>query len=208
MSTAWPPRFRIAGNKCRMAENKCRIAGNKCRIVGLVVAVTLTAACGGSDEPPPPPQSLPSVITVSSQAFNDGQQIPRAFTCDGAGDSPPLRWSGLPPASGSVALVVDDPDASGGTFVHWLVRDIAPSVTGVGRGQIPEGGAQVTNSSDAESYFGPCPPSGSHHYRFTVYALPRGTQLPPGASMDETLTAIYDHAIASGRLIGLYAHPG
>jgi Raf kinase inhibitor-like YbhB/YbcL family protein len=198
----------MAENKCRMARNKCRIAGGERSLLGLLVAVTLLAGCGGSDEPPDPPQSVPVVISVSSPAFGDGQHIPRAYTCDGAGVSPSLTWSGLPPDTRSVALVVDDPDAPGGTFVHWLVDDIAPTVTGVGRGEVPAGGAQITNSSDAESYFGPCPPSGTHHYRFTVYALPRGTQLPADASMDDTLSVIYDHAIASGRLVGLYAHPG
>jgi Raf kinase inhibitor-like YbhB/YbcL family protein len=196
------------GNKCRIVGNKCRIVGRNRRLAGLLVAATLMAGCGGSDEPPQPPQSLPVVITVSSEAFGDGQPIPRTYTCDGAGISPPLRWSELPPATGSVALVVDDPDASGGTFVHWLVSDIAPTVTGVGPAEVPQGGTQIINSSDSESYFGPCPPSGTHHYRFTVYALPQRTRLPTSASMDDTLTAIYDHAIASGRLVGLYAHPG
>jgi Raf kinase inhibitor-like YbhB/YbcL family protein len=105
-----------------------------------------------------------------------------------------------------VALVVDDPDAPGGTFVHWLVHDIPPTVSGVGRGQVPEGGRQITNSSDGDSYFGPCPPSGTHHYRFTVYALPSGIRLSDDATMDDALTAIYDKAIASGRLVGLYTH--
>jgi Raf kinase inhibitor-like YbhB/YbcL family protein len=191
----------MAGNKCRMGEG-----GQRC-LLGLLVAATLVAGCGSADQPPEPPQAVPAVISVSSQAFHNGQQIPRAYTCDGAGVSPPLRWRGLPADTGSVALVVDDPDASGGTFVHWVVRDIAPTVSGVGPGAVPEGGVQVTNSSAAESYFGPCPPSGTHHYRFTVYALPLGTPLPDHGGMDDTLMAIYDHAIGSGQLVGLYTHP-
>jgi Raf kinase inhibitor-like YbhB/YbcL family protein len=178
-----------------------------CVLIAVLMAM-LMAGCGGSDEPPPPPESLRGGITVSSKAFGDHRQIPRVFTCDGAGVSPPLRWHGLPSATNSVALVVDDPDAPGGTFVHWLVRDIAPTVSGVGRAQVPKGGVQTTNSSDADSYFGPCPPSGTHRYRFTVYALPSDTRLPADAGMDDTLTAIYDQAIASGRLIGLYSHRG
>jgi Raf kinase inhibitor-like YbhB/YbcL family protein len=170
-----------------------------------LVTATLLAGCSSSDEPPTPPGSLPSEITVSSRAFADGQPIPRAYTCDGAGISPPLTWSGLPPATGSIAIVVDDPDAPGGTFVHWVVADIPPSVSRTRPGELPDGGMAVTNSSAARAYFGPCPPSGTHHYRFTVYALPRGMRLPEDASMDDTLTTIYDHAIASGRLVGLYA---
>ena len=187
--------------------NKCRMGGNKCRIAGVVIAAAvLVSGCAGSDDAPEPPASLPSGITVHSHAFGDGQHIPRAYTCDGAGVSPPLSWSGLPSATKSVALVVDDPDAPGGTFVHWLVRDIAPTVAGVDHGQVPKGGKQVTNSSDEDSYFGPCPPSGTHHYRFSVYALPGGIRLSDDTKMDDTLTMIYDEAIASGRLIGLYTH--
>jgi Raf kinase inhibitor-like YbhB/YbcL family protein len=194
-------------NGVMSGANKCRMGGNKCRIVVAVMTVaSLVSGCAGSDDAPEPPESLSGGITVDSPAFGDGQQIPRAYTCDGAGVSPPLSWSGLPSATRSVALVVDDPDAPGGSFVHWLVRDIAPSVSRVDRGQVPEGGTQITNSSDGDSYFGPCPPSGTHHYRFTVYALRSGMRLPDDASMDDTLTTIYDKAIASGRLVGLYTH--
>jgi Raf kinase inhibitor-like YbhB/YbcL family protein len=220
MSLRWATPVSLGRNKCRMARNKCRMAENKCRmskggvrsLVGLLVIATATAAaslfagCSNSNDPPTPPQSLPGVITVSSHAFGDGQQIPPAYTCDGAGISPPLRWSGLPAATGSIAIVVDDPDAPGGTFVHWVVADIPSGMSGVGPGQVPEGGVEVTNSSKAKPYFGPCPPSGTHHYRFSVYALPRSARLPADESMDDTLTAIYDHAIASGRLVGLYTH--
>jgi Raf kinase inhibitor-like YbhB/YbcL family protein len=212
MSLRWATPVSDGRNKCRMAGNKCRMGKGGVRsLVGFLVTAMATAAaslfagCSNSDDPPTPPQSLPGVITVSSHAFGDGQQIPRAYTCDGAGISPPLRWSGLPPATGSIAIVVDDPDASGGTFVHWVVADISPGVSGIRPGEVPEGSVEVTNSSRAKSYFGPCPPSGTHHYRFSVYALPRGARLPADASMDDTLTAIYDHAIASGRVVGLYA---
>jgi Raf kinase inhibitor-like YbhB/YbcL family protein len=194
-------------NGVMSGANKCRIGGSKCRIVVAVMAVaSLASGCAGSDDAPEPPESLSGGITVNSPAFGDGQQIPRAYTCDGAGVSPPLSWSGLPSGTSSIALVVDDPDAPSGPFVHWLVRDIAPNISGVDRGQVPQGGKQIANSSDEDTYFGPCPPSGTHHYRFTVYALPSGIRLPDDASMDDTLTMIYDKAIASGRLVALYTH--
>ena len=194
-------------NGVMCGANKCRMAGSKCRIVAAVIAVAvLVSGCAGSDDAPESPVSLSGGISVHSPAFGDGQQIPRAYTCDGAGVSPALSWSGLPSATRSVALVVDDPDAAGGTFVHWLVHDIAPTVSGVDRGQVPEGGRQITNSSDGNPYFGPCPPSGTHRYRFTVYALPSGIRLSDDSTMDDTLTAIYGKAIASGRLVGLYTH--
>jgi Raf kinase inhibitor-like YbhB/YbcL family protein len=216
MTVQWGQAVSDGQNKCRIVRNKCRMGKGLQSQVGLLVTATVTAAattaaagmlagCSSSDDAPTPPPSLPGVITVSSQAFGDGQQIPRAYTCDGAGISPPLRWRGLPPATGSIAIVVDDPDAPGGTFVHWVVADISPGVSGIGPGEVPQGGVEITNSSTAKSYFGPCPPSGTHHYRFSVYALPRSARLPTDATMDDTLTAIYDHAIASGRVVGLYS---
>ncbi len=207
MSLRWATPWSDGAEQGRMAGNKCRMGKGGVRsLVGLLATATvsLLSGCANSADPPTPPQSLPGVITVSSQAFRDGEQIPRAYTCDGAGISPPLSWSGLPPDTGSIAIVVDDPDAPGGTFVHWVVADISPGVSRIRPGEVPEGGVEVTNSSAAKSYFGPCPPSGTHHYGFSVYALPRGTRLPDNASMGDTLTAIYDHAIASGRLVGLY----
>lgn len=117
----------------------------------------------------------PDVITVSSPAFRDGQPIPARFTCDGAGEAPPLVWSGVPDGAAALSLVVDDPDAPRGTFVHWVVLDLPAAATGLPGESLPAGTVQARNSAGRASYFGPCPPSGSHHYRFTVYALSERT---------------------------------
>ena len=148
------------------------------------------------------------MITVSSSAFQDGQPIPARFTCDGDGDSPPLTWDDVPEDALALALVVDDPDAPKGTFVHWIVLDIPIGAPELSAGTVPSGAVQAKNSAGKASYFGPCPPSGTHHYRFTVYALSQRTGLSDGADMDKALDAVTSTAIAQGRLVGTYERSG
>lgn len=148
--------------------------------------------------------TAPSSITVTSRAFQDGGRIPKKYSCDGDDVSPPLAWKGLPENTGAVALVVDDPDAPRGTFTHWVLLDLDPTITSITEGQAPTGAKQANNSAGRASYFGPCPPSGTHHYRFTVYALSEATGLPDGAKLDAALKAIDSRALTRGRLTGLY----
>jgi Raf kinase inhibitor-like YbhB/YbcL family protein len=170
----------------------------------LVLATALVAAgCAGSQDHEVE-TDVPATIRVSSTAFAEGERIPERFTCDGDQVSPPLRWSGG--SAQARALVVDDPDASG-TFVHWVVVDIPAGTTSVATGDVPAGGTQVTSSAGDASYTGPCPPSGTHHYRFTVYALDAPTGLTASASLDDALTAIGDHATARGTLTAVYSRP-
>jgi Raf kinase inhibitor-like YbhB/YbcL family protein len=143
-------------------------------------------------------------ISVDSPDITEGEPIPRRYTCDGEDVSPPLRWSGIPQDTVALALVVDDPDAPRGTFTHWVVVDIDPGVTSLARGQSPQGAQQIANSAGRASYMGPCPPSGVHRYRFTVYALSRRLALPPRASLQSALDAIGAAATAQGRLVGTY----
>jgi len=147
----------------------------------------------------------PPTITVTSDAFAEGQSIPRRYTCDGANVSPALEWRGVPADAEVLALVVDDPDAPRGTFTHWVVVDVAPDVTGVAEDAVPSGGMETQNSARESSYFGPCPPGGTHHYRFTVYALSSRTGLAAGAALDSALRAVEQRATAWGRLTGTYA---
>jgi Raf kinase inhibitor-like YbhB/YbcL family protein len=149
--------------------------------------------------------TVPDAITVTSPAFEDGQPIPARFSCDGDNVSPPLAWLGVPSEAKAVALVVDDPDAPRGTFVHWVLLDLAPGTRSLAEGSVPAGARQATNSAGKATYFGPCPPSGTHHYRFTVYALTSATGLPTGAALNQALEAIDTSAIARGRLVGTYA---
>ena len=144
--------------------------------------------------------SAAAPIAVTSTAFDEGAGIPVKFSCDGENISPSLEWSGAPAASDNFAIVVDDPDAPGGTFIHWVVVDLPATRTSV-----PEdasGLKELANSRGDESWTGPCPPSGpAHHYRFTVYALPRAIT---STDTDEALEEIDGTALARGTLTGTF----
>jgi Raf kinase inhibitor-like YbhB/YbcL family protein len=146
----------------------------------------------------------PSVITVTSTAFDDGGSVPRRFTCDGDEVTPPLAWSGVPSDAAAVALVVDDPDAPSGTFTHWVVLDLPPTTTSLTEGAAAPG-PQARNSAGKAAWTGPCPPRGTHRYRFTVVALRERTGLAAGADLREALAAVRDAAVAQGRLTATYA---
>jgi Raf kinase inhibitor-like YbhB/YbcL family protein len=188
------------------------------RLVSLLAIACLgLPACGSSGGGGAPTTTLPTTqeasvssseptaqFTIDSPAFRDGAAIPTQFSCDGANVSPALRWTGVPPGTAALALVVDDPDAPRGTFTHWVVVDIGPSVNGSAEGKTPTGGREITNDTGKASYFGPCPPSGTHHYRFTLYALPHPLAVAAGAGLADVLTAIRSGAQASARLTGTY----
>jgi hypothetical protein len=102
-------------------------------------------------------------------------------------------------------MIMDDPDAPSGTFTHWVVFNLPVTSRGITNGRLPAGAAQAQNGRGQAAYTGPCPPSGTHHYRFTVYAEPRRLPLQAGASLAEALAAIRANPLASGRLTGLFA---
>ena len=169
----------------------------------LVVGLAGLAACSSRGGEPRQERDLPEPITVSSTAFEAGGTIPARFTCAGEGVSPPLRWSGVPAATAAIALVVDDPDAPRGTFVHWLVTGLDPAADGLAEGAVPAGARQLPNSAGKAAWTGPCPPAGpAHHYRFTVYALGRQPEVADDADPGATVAAIEAAATARGRLVG------
>jgi Raf kinase inhibitor-like YbhB/YbcL family protein len=173
----------------------------------LLAAGVLAAASGCSDEgggAEPPTPSADDVITVTSSAFDDGQPIPSEYSCDGAETSPPLAWTGVPSDAAALALVVDDPDAPGGSYVHWVVVDIDPEQSSVDAGQPPTSGQEVENSSGDPSYAGPCPPSGTHHYRFTVYAMSEALDAETDADLGDLFAQIGDLSLGEGTLVGTY----
>jgi Raf kinase inhibitor-like YbhB/YbcL family protein len=172
--------------------------------LGLVVGLALCCGpalvgCGGDDELAP--EGLPK-LDVTSPAFAEGQPIPVEYTCDGADVSPPLVWSGVPASAQSLVLVVDDPDAPSGTYVHWIVGGIDPATPGLDKGAAPAEAWEAPNSADQRAYAGPCPPSGTHNYRFTLYALKNRPD--PNPTREAALDQIRESAIASGRLTGTY----
>lgn len=156
----------------------------------LVAVVVVLAACGTKAVPK---------LAVTSPAFAANGAIPSAHTCDGGDAVPPLVWSGAPPQTKSFALVVDDPDAPSGTFVHWVRAAIPASVTALPA----DGGLDGKNDFGSTGYRGPCPPSGTHHYFFKIYALDAVVG-EAGMTKAALLAAIEGHVIAAGELVGTY----
>lgn len=163
------------------------------------------AACGGERVEGPPP-SAPDRIQLTSSAFEDGRTIPAKYSCDGDEVSPPLAWTGVPDDARELALMVEDPDAPGGTFVHWVLFKIPADRDGLAEGEVPQGARQGENSKGDAGYAGPCPPKDDqpHHYEFTLYALSSPIDLDDGAAAGDVRTAVADAALARGQLVGLF----
>jgi Raf kinase inhibitor-like YbhB/YbcL family protein len=146
--------------------------------------------------------TISTTLTITSSAFKKNESIPSKYTCDGPNINPDLTIDGIPENTESLALIVDDPDAPNGNFCHWVMWDIPPINT-IKENSIP--GTQGKNGLRENKYFGPCPPSGTHHYHFKVYALNiKLSHLPLSTDEKELLNAMNGHVISSGELIGLY----
>ncbi|YAG12942.1 YbhB/YbcL family Raf kinase inhibitor-like protein [Nostoc sp. DSM 114161] len=148
-------------------------------------------------------------MKLESGVFNPNELIPVKYTCDGQDISPPLLWEEIPIGTQSIALVVDDPDAPGRTFVHWVVYDIPNTIRQLPEHTptvktLPNGGIQGKNDFGNFGYGGPCPPSGIHHYFFKLYALDKSLGLPAGATKNQILVAMESHVLATAELIGRY----
>ena len=170
----------------------------------LVLAAVGLAACS-SGGGPTVEREVPDVIQVSSPAFAEGAPVPARFTCSGQDVAPPLAWSGVPQGAAELALVVDDPDAPRGTYVHWVLFHLDPGLTGLAEGRLPAGARQARNSGGKAGYSGPCPPAGApHHYRFTLYALGQPLDLSDGAGLEDAVAAIERAATGQGRLTGTF----
>lgn len=143
-------------------------------------------------------------IQLSSSAFKDGETIPKKYSCDGENLSPPLSWGELPQGTRSLALIMDDPDAPVGTFVHWVLFDLPADLSGFPEGG-PAGGTDGTNSTRKGGYTGPCPPRGSiHRYYFKLYALDQLLSLETGATKAEVEQTMRDHVLGQGQLMGRF----
>lgn len=147
-------------------------------------------------------------MKIESSAFKEGENIPVRFTCDGDNISPWLSWSDFPNETKTFALIVDDPDAPGGTFVHWVVYNIPSNVTSLSEGtssqNLPASASQGTNHFGDNDYGGPCPPSGIHRYYFKIYALDNNIELKEGAGKRDLLKAMEGHILAESQLMGKY----
>lgn len=146
---------------------------------------------------------------LASPAFPAGSAIPARFSCDGEDISPELQWSDPPAGTQSFALIMDDPDAPGGVWVHWVLFRIPAAARGLpealpGDEQLPDGARHGLNDFGGPGYGGPCPPSGTHHYYFKLYALDQSLDLAPQATAADLASAMEGHILAQVELMGTY----
>jgi Raf kinase inhibitor-like YbhB/YbcL family protein len=151
-----------------------------------------------------------AAMELRSQAFKPGGMVPAKYTCDGADISPPLTWSDPPAGTKSLALIMDDPDAPVGTWVHWVIWNIPATARGLEENvpktaSLPNGARQGTNDFKRLGYGGPCPPSGTHRYFFKLYALGTTLSLPPETTKSVLEDAMRHHILAQSELIGKYS---
>ena len=172
----------------------------------LLAGAVLVAGCGGDggerlsgDELP----RAPTALRVSSPAFIDGSRLPQKYTCDGAGEEPVVRAGTVPPSTRELVLVVSDPDAPGGTYVHVTRYGLSPR----GDGSVDHGGREGGNSAGKTGWTPPCPPEGddAHRYVWSVYALREPTGLDAGAKPSELADRIGNGVLASGTITARYA---
>jgi Raf kinase inhibitor-like YbhB/YbcL family protein len=163
-----------------------------CAVAAVALALSVFAAGGGK-------------MKITSSAFQEGGNIPSKFTCDGANVNPPLHIAQVPAEAKNLALIVDDPDAPGGLFIHWLTWGIDPKTTDIAENSVPPNAVQGKNGFGKSGYGGPCPPSGTHRYYFRVYALDRTLNLSAGANRGELDGQMKGHIIGQGELMGRYS---
>ena len=146
-------------------------------------------------------------MRITSGAFEHNQTIPAKYACDGEDINPALSFSDIPPQTKSLALIVDDPDAPAGVWIHWALYNINPETEMIAENSLPPGAIEVETSFGKPGYGGPCPPSGLHRYFFKVFALDATLLDAVIDDAEDLQTAMEDHIIAQAELIGLYQRP-
>jgi Raf kinase inhibitor-like YbhB/YbcL family protein len=142
-------------------------------------------------------------MRLTSPAFNHNDEMPSEYTCDGSNINPELRIANIPQNTKSLALIMDDPDAPMGTWVHWVVWNIPAETKAISKANEPEG-IQGTTSFQDKGYGGPCPPTGTHRYFFKLYALDSTLSLQEGSDKASLERAMDGHIIEKAELVGLY----
>jgi Raf kinase inhibitor-like YbhB/YbcL family protein len=143
-------------------------------------------------------------MKLTSPAFKNNTLIPKVYTCDGEELSPPLVFDEVPANASSLALILEDPDAPYGSFIHWLVWNLPVTAAGLDENKLPEGAIQGLNTEKTNKYIGPCPPSGTHRYYFRLYALDEMLKIPASSDKKSFEAAIKAHIVAQTEYIGLY----
>jgi Raf kinase inhibitor-like YbhB/YbcL family protein len=179
----------------------------------LVLIMIFLPSCGGDSQggptAPGEAEGAKRALDVRSSAFKEGGAMPARYTCEGLDISPPLTWSSVPNGTRSSALIVDDPDAPRGAFVHWVIYNLPPDTQRLpgdvpNQRTLPSGALQGMNGAGSIGYTGPCPPNGTHRYFFKVYALDTELDLGARATKEEVVSAMEGHDLAEGRLLGTY----
>ena len=183
----------------------------------IMISILLSACATPSAITPESVTSEPTLeasmsLQLTSDAFANGQSIPAKYSCIGKNISPALAWTEPPTGAQSFALIVDDPDAPGRTWVHWVLFNIAANTRSLPE-DLPITGKNVdpnaiyvgNNSSGSAAYQGPCPPSGTHRYYFKLYALDTTISLLPGATKDQLLKEMDGHILAQAELLGTFS---
>lgn len=186
----------------------------------LTISMAACAPAGTTVPSPSQPASIPETpsmeatmsLALTSDAFVNGQSIPAKYACTGRNISPALTWNEPPAGTQSFALIMDDPDAPMGTWVHWVLFNIPADVRSL-QEDLPLTGKNVDpnaifvgkNSSSNIRYDGPCPPSGTHRYYFKLYALDTTISLLPGATKEQVLKEMEGHILAQGELMGTFS---
>ena len=186
----------------------------RAKVVALGFMITASiVACHSQSKPATPVagSATPNKneLKLTSVAFQEGQPIPRQYTCDGINVSPPLEWSGVPKSARTIAIIADDPDAPAGTWVHWVLYNLPADNIGLVENvpsteTLKAGAIQGKNDFGKIGYGGPCPPSGTHRYFFKVYALDSELPLTAGATKADLEKAMAGHIMLQGQLMGTY----
>jgi Raf kinase inhibitor-like YbhB/YbcL family protein len=180
------------------------------RLKGFALLLAAAGGCHGAPKPELGSDS-PSLQLTTTSFPTDGA-IPASLTCDGPNTSPALAWSDPPASTKSFALILEDPDAPMGTFVHWVLYNLPAAARSLpaalpAQAELADGSRQGKNDFPAIGYSGPCPPGHKpHHYRFVLYALDTPLNLPASATRQQVEDALKGHIVARGRLVGVYSH--
>ena len=188
-------------------------------ILALVFAVFLLVRKEGVHEPEkalPVPQKTQQLQTqniisttkpmyISSSAFKDNEHIPYQYTCDGKNTNPSFAIADVPTSAKSLAFIMDDPDAPGGEWVHWILWNIDPATVEISEHSVPSGAVEGVTDFKKPGYGGPCPPDGLHRYFFKLYALDAKLDLPQSAAKADLEKAMQGHIVSQAQTVGLYA---
>lgn len=150
-----------------------------------------------------------SALVLTSPAFENNGNIPAQYTCSKNNSVPPLMWNKIPTNTQSFAIIVTDPDAPAGLWTHWVIYNIPANIKNIDEGMVslPNGSVVIKNSWSHLKYDGPCPPSGTHHYIFNLYALDTKLKLSPQSLRQDLENAMHNHILAKAILVGLYSKP-